>query len=104
MTSLKVKFKFSEIDFRNRNNTINLDNVSTIHCQNFRGFGVEQLSKESCIIQWWKGFSAKSAKHLVLRREPHIQNKYNSSEFLNDSRQYIETSNRIQCAHLYKSY
>jgi len=56
---LKIKSKFRKIIFCHRNSTINLDKVSTIHCQNFRGFGyvaVEQLSKETYIIQWWGSF------------------------------------------------
>jgi len=56
---LKIKSKFRKIILCHRNSTINLDKVNTVHCQNFRGFGyvaVEQLSKETCIIQWWGGF------------------------------------------------
>jgi len=63
--------------------------MSTIHCQNFRGFGyvaVEQLSKETCIIQWWERLSAKSVKYLVLKRVPCTQNISDPSEILNDSR------------------
>ena len=37
--TLKIKFKFSELNFCHKKSTINPDNMSPIHFQNFRGFG-----------------------------------------------------------------